>query len=115
MDSLSMAVKSRPSTSPARRIAARLRICVTRCTSATFASARASDHPSRGTLTHSGLAASARINTRGFDTGWEFTPKRKRQTLIQVTIGVTETVAPGWGWNAVGLIGVANVRLVFLA
>ena len=62
--SVSKQVKSRPSTRPVRAIAARFLTCVTMCTSATFLSAKATDHPTRGTLTHSGFAASAITSTR---------------------------------------------------
>ncbi len=61
----SIAVKSSPSTSPARRIAARFRTCVTRCDSVRSASARAWDQPTNGTLTNSGFACSANNNTLG--------------------------------------------------
>ncbi len=55
----SMPVKSVPSTRPARSKASRLRTWVTICTSATSRRARARDQPTSGTLTHSGVAASA--------------------------------------------------------
>ncbi len=63
--SVSRAVKSVSSTSPARTKAARLRTWVTICTSATARRACATDQPTNGTLTISGLAASAMIRTRG--------------------------------------------------
>src|SRR5262249_17252916 len=56
--------KSRPSISPARRMAARLRTWVTRWTLAMRESARDSDQPMSGTLVHSGFAASAIRRTR---------------------------------------------------
>src|SRR6188472_3018387 len=64
----SMTVKSFSSTRPARLMASRLRTWVTRCTSWIAARARACDQPTRGTLTHSGLQASAINKTRTGDT-----------------------------------------------